>query len=330
MKGKKTYRTTILIALSVGILTQSMTVFAASISDNTVPEFANSAEAIQAANQAREVVTTTSNLKESLANVENAQISVNKAMKSGDQNAITKASIALEKVEEAYMRELADISGVIETDILSMRDSGMEWRQVGHELGMHSEMLGFGHRGEMANHKDMMSAGPNQIGGVDALELSEATAINSNNGWSEGHGVNIRSGIHDSGSGFMGINKWNGNDSGGISGAGGIRHGSVSGNNWGNRNGNNSMNNDDNRNDNHNNNSNNNMNDNHNSDNNDNRNDNNTSNNNNNRNDNNNSNTNDNRNDNHNSNNNDNRNDNHNSNDSGGMGGSGGHGGSRR
>ena len=69
-----------------------------------------------------------------------------------------------------------------EADIASMRDSGMGWGQVGHELGVHPGVLGSGHSGEQSKHQEGMATGPNHIDGVDERELREATAIDMASG----------------------------------------------------------------------------------------------------------------------------------------------------
>ncbi len=223
----KRYCTAVLLTLSLGIITQSETVSAASVpgvqstlptaavTDSITPEFADPTEALRAANRAREAVIANSDLEGSLSNVENAQRAVSTAMHNDDPNTMRMASKRLEEASRVYMKNLAEVTGVSEADLLSMHDDGMKWGEVGHELGVHSNLIGFGHTTERPNqHNEKM----------DELELNEATAINMNHGWSQGHGSNIQSGVENSRESFMGKSARAGNDSGGISGAGGLNY----------------------------------------------------------------------------------------------------------
>lgn len=229
MTKKKKYCAAVLLALSVGMISQPVLVSAAATdtpqststaakdSDNATPAFDNPADALRAANRAEKAAMSNGSLRNALGEVEKAQETMAKTIRSGDQSAMAAARVGLAKAEGHYVTELADISGVSEADIASMRDSGMGWGQVGHELGVHPGVLGSGHSGEKSKHQEGMATEGNHRGGVDAHELREATAINMESGWSQGHGVGIQSGVHQSGSGSS-------RDAGEISGAGGIGH----------------------------------------------------------------------------------------------------------
>ena len=229
MTKKKKYCAAVLLAVSMGMISQPVLVSAATTdtpqststaakdSDNATPAFDNPADALRAANRAEKAAVSNGSLRNALGEVEKAQETMAKTIKSGDQSAMAAARVGLAKAEGHYVSELADISGVSEADIASMRDSGMGWGQVGHELGVHPGVLGSGHSGEKSKHQEGVTTGSNHMGGVDAHEIREATAINMESGWSQGHGVGIQSGVHKSGTGSS-------RDTGGISGAGGMGH----------------------------------------------------------------------------------------------------------
>jgi len=226
MSIKKKYSVAVLLALSVGIFAQPAGVFAAATTavqdssteitdpDNEVPAFASPEEALNAANLAEEAALADESLKTALNDLERAHDALMVAVQSRDRNAISIARRAMDATEEAYMRELAEASGVAESDIYSMHDTGMEWGQIGHELGVHPDMLGLGSDARDTAHDQGMKPGVDHMSGVGDQELSEATTRNMESGWSSGHGSTIQTGIHEPGTGLDG--------SGMISGAGGM------------------------------------------------------------------------------------------------------------
>lgn len=220
----KKYYAVVLLALSLGMIAPAAAVSAATQGRQPVssaatdadiikPEFATSAEALRAANHAKEAVNSKSTLKQSLANVKNAQDTLNKAVNNKDRDAINRANQALSKAEETYTTDLADITGVSNKDIRAIHDTGMSWGEVAHELGVHADLVGFDHTRDDAKHSTGMSKQSSHPAGIDPDELNEATARNMSSGWSRGHSAGVQSG-----SGFTG-------DTVGISGAGGVRHG---------------------------------------------------------------------------------------------------------
>lgn len=224
----KKYYAVVLLTLSMGMIAPAAIVSAANQdgrqpvssiatdADNIKPEFATSADALRAATRAKEAVNRNSSLKQSLANVENAQNRLKKAVNSDDRNAITRANQALAKAEEAYIGDLADITGVSNKDIMAMHDTGMSWGDVAHELGVHADVVGLGH-----TRDDTSTRSNHTAGRIDARELNEATARNMSSGWSLGHGVGVQSGVNYGG--FR-------DDTVGISGAGEIHGVESSGN----------------------------------------------------------------------------------------------------
>lgn len=217
---KKKYHGAILVALLLGVGTLPAPLSAVTTDDET-SAFNNPAQAQRAANLAEEAAISNDSVKEALQELEEAQAAL------GVKDT-TAAREALAKAEEAYAKELADITGVVEKDIASMRDSGMGWGQIAHELGVHPSVNGLGHTKGAKN----LTAEPT-ISGVNKHELAEATAKNLQSGWSKGHGVGVRSGVHESGTGLLdgvtkaGLARGHDKDRGssGFSGAGGLGRG---------------------------------------------------------------------------------------------------------
>ena len=203
--------------------------------DSETPAFSNPAQAQHAANVAQQAATENTAVQEALQDVETAQDALDQAVQTNDPQAMEAARAALTAAEEGYMESLAEVTGVIEDDIASMRDSGMGWGEISRELGVHPGMLGLGHTKGKQNHYAGAAAEPG-MGGIDPEELSEATARNMESGWSKGHGVGVQAGIHDSGTGFsegrsrgrQGREAGNDHSSGGMAGAGGLGHGGGS------------------------------------------------------------------------------------------------------
>ncbi len=234
---KNKFETAVLLALLLGTQAPAIEVSAAetatqqtpSIEQGAIkPAFDDPAEALRAAEKAKKAALNNGALKDALAKVESAQKEMAGANKSDNQKAIAVAKAELERAETTYMHELADVSGVVESDLASMRDSGMGWGQIGHELGVHPGVLGLGHgRGEVESKKNEGDRTSHR--GVSEQELHEATARNIESGWSkEHHGLGVKSGVGTSGAGFLGSVAGHKQSTAGVSGAGGLGHQSNS------------------------------------------------------------------------------------------------------
>jgi hypothetical protein len=84
-------------------------------------------------------------------------------------------------------------------DIFSMRQSGMGWGQIAHELGIHPNALGLG-RGKIKSsgrQTPKLEGRPFQ----EADELRGITSRNLKTGWSKGHGVDLSSHSGEKGQG---------------------------------------------------------------------------------------------------------------------------------
>jgi hypothetical protein len=132
----------------------------------------NPAQAQKAQNLAEAAAMDDQSVKDALADLEAAQAS-------GDETAIAEAEKALESA-------LADAAGVHANDIANMREDGMGWGQIAHELGVHPGVLGLGNRfGHTNTQRSQMG---NAFGRGPKGEMADATARNVRTGWSNGHG----------------------------------------------------------------------------------------------------------------------------------------------
>ena len=109
--------------------------------------------------------------------VQDALDSLDAAQESGDEAAIAEAEKDLEAA-------LADAAGVHEADIADMREDGMGWGQIAHELGVHPGVLGLGHRYGRTNTQRSQLG--NAFGRGPKGEMASATARNVRTGWSNG------------------------------------------------------------------------------------------------------------------------------------------------
>ena len=146
--------------------------------DDEISAFNNPAQAQRAANLAEQAAISNDSLKEALQDVEDAQKALDEALtvspndaKAIDAEAIAAARETLAKAEEAYTKGLADVTGVIEADIASMRDLDMGWGQICHELGLHPSANGLGHFKEKHQYQAGIVAEPT-ISGVNTQDPS--------------------------------------------------------------------------------------------------------------------------------------------------------------
>ncbi|MBW1750386.1 MAG: hypothetical protein JRJ37_06770 [Deltaproteobacteria bacterium] len=241
MKCQKKYCVMVLCTLFMGLGTfpalssAAVNDIASPGLDAETPAFGNAAQAQKAANLAQQAATSDTSLQNALQDVQDNRDMLHKALNSNDPNAISVARNAMAKAESAYTDALVKATGVISSDITAMRDSGMGWGVIAHELGVQPGLIGLGHDRGRQNPHDGMMAEPN-MHGIDQRELAEATARNMESGWSRGHGVGIQAGVHEPGTGLssgrsMGIrgSGYDGDhDRAGVSGAGGLGHGGNS------------------------------------------------------------------------------------------------------
>jgi hypothetical protein len=111
------------------------------------------------------------------------------------EDEIRAAEENLTEAQEAYAEELSERTGVLTGEIEAMRNTGMGWGQIAHELGVHPGLLGLGHTKRVRNRETTGLAGPHNAPDADSDEIAEATERNPRSGWSKGHGVGLNTGV---------------------------------------------------------------------------------------------------------------------------------------
>ncbi|MCD4722508.1 MAG: hypothetical protein K8S13_22025 [Desulfobacula sp.] len=145
-------------------------------------------------------------LEEALDALEKAENDLLSAKEDGDKEAIEKAEEALENAQEAADSYMAENAGITPEEIGEMREEGMGWGEIAHELGLHPGVLGMRHTKTYKNKKGW-EEDISPDGEVSDFEIEEATARNFKSGFSKGHGASVD-------------NKGNKNDKGKSSGKG--------------------------------------------------------------------------------------------------------------
>ena len=215
--------------------------------------FSNPAQAAHAANLAEQAaLRDDKQIQSALAGVEEAEQTLKEAEQALDkvqvenpddiatfETAFEAAEKQLEQAKEAYATTLSNVSGVTTKDIMDMRDSGLGWGNISHELGLHPGLLGLGKtKGKQKHYAGPVGVQEDVVAAMTQNELEEATARDTKSGWSKGHGFGVKSGVHATGNesnsfasfsssqgkgkGKGGSKGDNGNRGGGYSGAGGL------------------------------------------------------------------------------------------------------------
>lgn len=109
------------------------------------PSFSNPAQAAKAAALAEAAAAQPNPAAEQAAqDLDAAQASYDAAVAAQDPAAIAAAEAALAEAQAGYDSAMSQATGVSVSDISSMRDMGMGWGQIAHELGVHPGVLGLG------------------------------------------------------------------------------------------------------------------------------------------------------------------------------------------
>lgn len=126
-----------------------------------------------------------------LSNPTQAQKVENLAQASIDAEALESAQSALAEAQAAYDSDpteenaatleaaqsaLASAAGVSTDDIAAMREAGMGWGEIAHEIGVHPSILGLGHTKQM-QHKERtreVKGSTNSVGNSSSSNTSKA------------------------------------------------------------------------------------------------------------------------------------------------------------
>ncbi|MCP3931184.1 MAG: hypothetical protein GY705_19035 [Bacteroidetes bacterium] len=194
--------------------------------------FSNPAQAAHAANLSEKIaLENDQKMQKALDSVAEAEEGLAKAVETEDGDAIKLAEEQLAKAQGEYAETMSNLSGVTTEDILDMREAGLGWGNIAHELGVHPGLLGLGKsKGKQKNKATYAAIDDDVVTVMTQSEIAEATARDTKSGWSKGHGHGVKSGVHAAGSGLTAsLSSSKGNNKGGskssssgYSGAGGL------------------------------------------------------------------------------------------------------------
>ncbi|WP_457575646.1 hypothetical protein [Desulfomarina sp.] len=163
------------------------------LSTSTVPEvsgeevepaFTSIAEVEHAAALAEQAALDNKGLEDALAAVENAETALEEAVLSGDPGAVNTAEEELTEAKDLYAETLSEVTGLTSENIFSMRDAGMGWGEIAHELGVAPGLLGLGRTRGRQKHTAMSGEHELVAGEIDAEEIAEVTRRDVASGWS--------------------------------------------------------------------------------------------------------------------------------------------------
>jgi len=153
--------------------------------DGEAPAFSNPAQANHAENLAYDAATRDERTIEAMNNLAKAEQDLKIAEKTGDATQIEVARLQYESAEKAAEDSFSEITGVLRSDISAMRDDGMGWGQIAHELGVHPGVLGLGHSKHPAGQE--INAAKNRHEATISHQYGDITARNMKTGWSDIH-----------------------------------------------------------------------------------------------------------------------------------------------
>jgi len=201
------------------------------------PAYSSSSEALSAEQQAQQKANRThTTLDESLTRLNELEDQKRKVQGSGNSHQIMATETALKNAGDMYMDQLSHMTGVSLDNLEKMHDAGVSYQDMTSELGVQAhagQMAGsdggaMGDRQGMEDNRtgsnlDMNSGQHGQLGlsGADSSsmmgartdEIMNATARNTESGWSEGHGSGMQT------------NTGQDRDGGMMAGAGGLSNG---------------------------------------------------------------------------------------------------------
>ncbi len=191
---------------------------------NTVeeePAFKNAAEAQRAMNLAEAYAAKPDpELQDALDEVSQAQKELDAAIEAGDEARIEEAEKALEAAQKNADDKMAEDTDLTPEDIAQMRDDGLGWGEIAHELGLHPSVLGLGHTNRNKNKKGDLGEG-SWGDGTDDQDFKAATRRNFKSGFSQGHGASADKGNQGNSSDNDNKNNSKGKSNAGGNGKGG-------------------------------------------------------------------------------------------------------------
>lgn len=159
--------------------------------DQEAPSFQNAAQAAHAANLADAAVQSDPEVQEAFDTVTEAEQNLDKARETGNETTIEEAQAAYDAAKADAENALAETTGTLTSDIAAMREEGMGWGQIAHELGVHPSVLGLGHTKRAATQSDVSVISGKTKGGKPETEIEMATTRNIKTGFGYGHGLSM-------------------------------------------------------------------------------------------------------------------------------------------
>lgn len=143
--------------------------------DQEVANFSNPAQAAHASNLAAAAAQNDTNVQAAFTALNEAELALQNAIASGNKQAIDEAQVAYDKAKTNAEAALVKATGTTLSEISAMRNEGLGWGQIAHELGIHPGVLGLGHtKGK---------------GAQLAAEIQMATVRDTQTGLAKGHGM---------------------------------------------------------------------------------------------------------------------------------------------
>lgn len=166
------------------------------------PTYTNAAQAMHAANLAMQAALEpnpeTEQVAEDLDAAREAYQDAKEALAEAPddpllQEEFEKAQETLNNARQDYADTIGELAGVMGEEVQQMRQSGMGWGQIAHELGVHPGSLGLGHSKKKGG-LDPVEGFDDLAYGPDAdidpqQEILEATKRDKQSGWSKAHGL---------------------------------------------------------------------------------------------------------------------------------------------
>lgn len=152
--------------------------------EDVEPAFTSIAEVEHAAALAEQTALDNEGLQDALAAVENAETALEEAVLSGDPAAVSAAEAELNEAKDLYAETLSEVTGLTNEDILSMRDAGMGWGEIAHELGVAPGLLGLGRTRGRQEHIAVSAEHELVAAEIDEKEIAEVTRRDVASGWS--------------------------------------------------------------------------------------------------------------------------------------------------
>ena len=195
MKKQLFKKTSIFIVVMAVVMAFALYMIPVPATAQEASNFSNPAQAQHAANLAEALAAQPNpEAKAELDAVTEAEQNLADAIATENQEDIEKAQAALYVAKKKAEAVMAETAGVTADDISEMRNKGMGWGQIAHQLGVHPDALGLGHtKGKTIRSREASMGAKSDKQGKGKFgkpEIGEATTRDTKTGLAKGHGVN--------------------------------------------------------------------------------------------------------------------------------------------